>query len=324
VTFSYPWMIGVAVVAVAVLLLAYRALDRRRSAALASFGAPTGTVRRRAWRRHVPPLVFLAGLAVLLVGVGRPQAMVQVPRVAGTVVLAFDVSNSMMATDVAPSRLAAAQEAAISFVRAQPSTVDIGVVSFERAAMTARAPTNDHEQVVTTIERLRPAGGTSLGQAILASLSAIIDEPVSLPDDPEAAVASDLGYWGSATIVVLSDGEDTGGPDAIAAAELAATAGVRIQTVGIGTVEGATIEVEGYQVATALNEALLTEVAEATAGTYHRAEDVDAIDRIYEDLELRITSRPEMLELTGAAVLAGLALLTVGGVLMTAWYGRIV
>jgi Ca-activated chloride channel family protein len=272
----------------------------------------------------VPPLLFLAGLAVLLVGVGRPQATVRVPRLAGTIILAFDVSNSMMATDVAPSRLAAAQQAAIEFVQSQPSTVDIGVVTFDRSAITAHTPTNDHEQLVSTIQRLRPAGGTSLGQAILASLSTITGKSVALPSNADTAPPPNLGYWGSATIVVFSDGEDTGGPDAVAAAELAGTAGVRIQTIGIGTVEGTTIEVDGYQVATALNEDLLTQVAQATAGTYHRASDVAAIDQISRDLELRITSKPETLELTGAAVLLAVALLTAGGLFMTLWYGRIV
>lgn len=308
-SFQYPLMLLVAAVVVAVSMLGYRRLSRMR---------PVGS-----WRRHVAPLLFLAGLAVLLVGVGRPQATVRVPHIAGTIVLAFDVSNSMLATDVSPSRLGAAQEAATEFVRAQPDTVDIGVVSFEQGAITAEQPTADHEQVVEAIERLRAAGGTSLGQAILASLSTIIGEPVSLPDE-SATQAPDLGYWPSATIVVLSDGEDTGGPDAIAAAELAASAGVRIQTVGVGTVEGATIEVDGYQVSTALDEQLLTELAEATAGTYHRASDVGAIQQVYQDLELRLTTQPQLMELTGAAILLAVGLLTASGLLLTLWYGRIV
>ena len=331
-TFTYPWVLGVAVVVVTVLALAYRALDRQRAAALAAVGAsPVVSSRGAAWRRHAPPLLFLAGLAVLLVGIGRPHATVQVPRVAGTIVLAFDVSNSMMATDVVPSRLGAAQQAAVEFVRAQPESVDIAVVAFDQGAITAGEPTNDREAVMAAIERLRPAGGTSLGQAVLTSLSTIVGEPIYLPDADDAPPSAesadplpDLGYWGSAMVVVFSDGEDTGGPDAIAAAELAGTAGVRVYTVGIGTVEGTTIEVEGFQVATALDEELLTAVAQLTAGTYHRAADAASIGAIYQDLELRITTRPQVLELTGVAVLLALALLSAGGVLMTLWYGRIV
>ncbi|HEY7224737.1 MAG TPA: VWA domain-containing protein [Micromonosporaceae bacterium] len=330
-TFFYPVLLVVAAVVVAGLVFAYRALDRRRTAALSVAGVGTGVAgagrwraRWATWRRHLPPLLFVAGLAVLLVGLARPEATVRVPRVAGTVILAFDVSNSMMATDVQPSRLGAAQQAATSFVESQPATVDIGVVSFDQGAITAKKPTNDHTEVVAAINRLQPAGGTSLGQAILASLTAIVGKPVSLPDDSAAeAPAPDLGYWGSATIVLLSDGENTGGPDAVSAAELAGTAGVRIQTVGVGTVEGTTIEVNGYQVSTALNEDLLTQVAQATAGTYRRADDIDSMAQIYKDLDLRITSKPERMELTGAAVLLAVGLLLAGGLLMTLWHGRI-
>jgi len=324
-TFDYPIMIVVAIVAVVALVLAYRALDRRRATALASVGGrPVAATRWAALRRHLPPLLFLAGLAVLLIGIGRPQATVRVPRVAGTIVLAFDVSNSMMATDVTPNRLAVAQQSAADFVRAQPSTVDIGVVAFDAGAITARDPDNNHDEVVAAINRLKPAGSTSLGAAILASLSAIVGQDVSLAAPDATTPPPNLGYWGSATIVVFSDGEDTGGPDALAAAELAGEAGVHIETVGVGTVQGTTIDVDGYQVATALNEDLLTQVAEATAGTYHQAADAQAINQVYKDLEFRITSKPQRMELTGAAVLIAVALLTAGGLLMTLWYGRIV
>jgi Ca-activated chloride channel family protein len=239
------------------------------------------------------------------------------------VILAFDVSNSMSAQDVAPNRLAAAKAAALEFVEAQPDTVDIGVVAFGQGALTTHLPTEDRQGAIAAIKRLSPSGGTSLGQAILASMSTIVGTPVSLPDPSADAPPPDLGYWGSATIVVLSDGEDTKGPDAVAAAELAAAAGVHIQTIGIGTLEGTTIEVDGYQVATALNEELLNEVAATTNGTYHRAEDATALGGIYQSLDLRITTQEEFLELTAVVVGVALLLLTIGGVLMIIWFGRI-
>jgi Ca-activated chloride channel family protein len=123
--------------------------------------------------------------------------------------------------------------------------------------------------------------------------------------------------------VVLSDGEDTGGPDAVAAAELAAAAGVHIETVGIGTVEGTTIEVDGYQVSTALNEDLLTEVAQTTTGSYHRADDAESLGYVAQSLDLRATTHPEFLELTAVVLGLALLLLTIGGMLMISWYGRI-
>ncbi|GAA1775945.1 VWA domain-containing protein [Luedemannella helvata] len=319
---QYPVMVAVAVAACAAMVVGYRWLNRQRGAALAQLGAaPSG---RRAWRRHVPPLLFVAALTLLLLGVARPEATVAVPRPSGTVILAFDVSNSMTADDVAPTRLAAAQSAAAGFVRGQPASVDIGVVAFDRGALTTLQPTNRHDEALAAINRLRPAGGTSLGQAILAGLTAIVGRPVGLPDPSGATPSPDLGYHGAATIVVLSDGEDTGGPDALAAATLAADAGVHIHTIGVGTVAGTTIEVDGFQVATALDEGLLTEIAQTTTGTYHRAADGASLDEIYQSITLRITAKPERMELTGAAVGGAVLLLTIGGLLMIGSSGRIV
>jgi Ca-activated chloride channel homolog len=322
-SFQYPVVLAVAAAVGLALVAAYWWLQRQRASALAAAGLSPANPGRPGLRRHLPPLLFLAALCLLLLAMARPQATVAVPRAAGTVILTFDVSNSMAAEDIAPNRLAAAQSAAIDFVRAQPETVDIGLVAFGQGALTTRLPTDDREATIAAIDRLTVAGGTSLGHAVLASLAAIVGQSVSLPDPSSDAPPADLGYWGSATIVLLSDGEDTGGPDAVAAAELAATAGVHIETVGVGTVEGTTIEVDGYQVATALNEELLTQVAEATAGSYHRAEDAQALRAIYQSLDLRITVEDELVELTGAAVGIAVLLLTIGGLLMINWFGRI-
>jgi Ca-activated chloride channel family protein len=320
-SFILPWMLVVALVVGLGLAAGYAWLQRERSRRLAGLGpAPTGWAARR---RHVPPVLFLLALTLLLAGAARPQATVPVPQATGTVILAFDVSNSMAAKDVAPTRLAAAQDAAIGFVEAQPSTVDIGIVAFDQGALTTQNPGNDHRETVAAIKRLRPAGGTSLGQAILASLTVITGKSVSLPDPNSDQPPADLGYWRSATIVLISDGEDTGGPDAVTAAELAATAGVHIETIGVGTVDGTIIEVDGYQVATALNEPLLTEVAEAASGHYHRAADAESLTSVYKALDLRITTKDEFVELTGAVVGFALLLLTVGGLLMINWFGRI-
>jgi len=319
---QYPLMLVVAAAVGVGLVLAYRWLQNQRTRAFAVAGLSTRATGWARLRRHLPPVLFLTALVLLLLAVARPQATIPVPRAAGTVILAFDVSNSMAAKDVMPSRLAAAQTAAIDFVRAQPDSVDIGVVAFGQGALTTQLPTDDHEGTVAAIKRLRVAGGTSLGQAILGSLTAIVGQPVTLPNGN--APAPNLGYWGSATIVLLSDGEDTGGPDAVAAAELAAAAGVHIETIGVGTARGATIEVDGYQLGTALNEELLTQVAETTTGSYHRAEDAQALDAVYRSLDLRITVKDEALELTGAALGLGVLLLTAGGLLMINSYGRIV
>jgi Ca-activated chloride channel family protein len=322
-SFKYPVVLVVAVAAGLALAAGYRWLYRRRAGALAAAGLTAAAPARAGLRRHLPPVLFLTALTLLLLAVARPQATVPVPRAAGTVILAFDVSNSMAAKDIAPSRLAAAQAAAIAFVKAQPDTVDIGVVAFGQGALTTQLPTDDHAGTIAAINRLTVAGGTSLGQAILGSLTAITGKPVSIVDPAANTPSADLGYHGSATIVLLSDGEDTGGPDAVAAAGLAATAGIHIETIGVGTVDGTVIEVDGYQVATALNEDLLTEIAQTTTGSYHRAEDAEALGAAYRTLDLRITVQKKLVELTGAVVGIAVLLLTIGGLLMIHWFGRI-
>ncbi|MCP2328890.1 Ca-activated chloride channel family protein [Hamadaea flava] len=335
-TVMYPLLAVVAVLLTAAAITAYVVLLRRWSAALRAAGldltAFSGPAGRR---RHLPYALFLAALPLLLLALARPAAEVNVPRVSGTVILVLDVSQSMTADDVKPNRLSAAKTAAAGFVAAQPSTVDMGVVVFGQDGLATQAPTADHDAVLSAIDRASAAGGTSLRQAILVALTAIVGKPVALPADGQAP---DLGYWGSATIVLFSDGEDTsgggggGGGGAAGdgsggvqtAADLAATAGVRIETVGIGTAQGTTVKADGYQVATALREDVLTDLAATTGGSYHPASDTDQINQIHRSIDLRITTRPETVELTGVLAVAALVLLTAGGLLMISWHGRIV
>jgi len=327
VTFLYPALLGVAVLVTAAAIAGYVLLQRRRAAALAAagFGALAGGgSRRAALRRHLPYALLLTALPILVGGLARPQAEVAVPRVAGTVVLAFDVSNSMAAADVSPTRLAAAQAAAKGFVEEQPDSVDVGVLVFGDQALLTQAPTDDRAAAIAAIGRLSASGGTSLGQAILVALGTITGKPVSLPTDGATAAQNDLGYWPSATIVIFSDGQQTGGPDAEAAAELAAAAGVRIQTVGVGTAKGATVEVDGYQLGTSLDEALLTTVAQTTGGAYHPAGDADTLADTTKSIDLRLTTKKEPVELTAPFAGGALLLLTLGGLLGIRWHGRII
>jgi len=334
-TVMFPILVVVAVLLTAAAVTAYVVLLRRRAAAVRATGldlvaVPAFTSRRR----HLPYALFLAALPLMLLALARPAAEVSVPRVSGTVILVLDVSRSMTADDVKPSRLAAAKTAAASFVGAQPDTVDMGVVVFGQDGLTTQTPTNEHDAVLAAIDRASAAGGTSLRQAILAALTTIVGKPVAIPADGQQP---NLGYWGSATIVLFSDGEDTsggggqggggqgGGEDGVqTAADLAATAGVRIETVGVGTTGGATIEADGYQVATALHEDVLTNLAATTGGSYHPAQDAEEVNQIHRSIDLRITTRPETVELTGVLAVAALVLLTAGGLLMIRWHGRIV
>jgi len=327
VSFLDPLLLAVAVLVTAAAIAGYVVLQRRRAAALATAGFGSlagGNSRRAAVRRHLPYALLLAALPIMLTGLARPEAKLAVPRVAGTVVLAFDVSNSMKATDVTPTRLAAAQAAATDFVERQPDSVDVGVLIFGDQALLTQAPTDDHAAAEAAIGRASASGGTSLGQAILVALGTITGKPVSLPAGGAAPDTSTLGYWPSATIVVFSDGQQTGGPDAEAAAELAAAAGVRIQTVGVGTAKGATVEVDGYQLGTSLDEALLTTVAQTTGGAYHPAGDAAALADTTKSIDLRLTTKKEPVELTAPFAAAALLLLTLGGLLGIRWHGRIV
>ncbi|MEU4556962.1 VWA domain-containing protein [Actinoplanes sp. NPDC023936] len=317
-SFHYPLLLLVAVLVTGAAIYAYLMVQRRRAAALTAAGF--GTMAGGGLRRHLPYALLLAALPIMLAGLARPQAEVSVPRVSGTVLLAFDVSNSMSATDVTPSRLGAAQTAAAEFVEEQPDTVDVGVLVFGDQALLTQEPTDDHAAAVAAIQRVKASGGTSLGQAILVGLSTITGKPVSL----DAPAGTNLGYWPSATIVVFSDGEETGGPDVQAAAELAAAAGVHIQTVGVGTAQGGTVEVDGFQLGTALDESLLTSIAQVTGGTYHAAGDAATLADTTKSIDLRLTTEKEPLELTAPFAAAALLLLTLGGLLSTRWHGRIV
>lgn len=318
--FLVPVMLVVAVLLVAALAVGYVVLERRRTAALAASGF--GTVATRGAHRHLPFVLVILAVGLLTVAGARPQASVEIPRAAGTVILAFDVSASMAATDIDPSRLAAAQRAAIAFVEAQPATVDIGVVSFAGGALLTQAATDDNADAIAAINRLSTSGSTSLGQPILASLSAITGETVSLAE--EGADAPDLGYWGSATIVLFSDGEQTSDPAAGEAAALAATAGVHIETVGVGTTQGTTLDIDGYQVSTALDEQSLETIAKTTSGSYHALSEVSEIDSIASSIDLRITAQKEDLELTAIVAALALLLLFAAGVVMVIRTGRLI
>ncbi|NUS02289.1 MAG: VWA domain-containing protein, partial [Nonomuraea sp.] len=262
----------------------------------------------------------IAGVGTLAVATAGPAAMVPVPRTAGTVVLAIDVSNSMGADDVAPNRLAAAQRAARAFVAAQPGSVDIGVVAFERGALTTARPDADHSLALKAIDRLKITSGTSLGAAITASLTAVTGKQVTIGRD---GTAPDIGYWPSATIVMFSDGQNQGG-DVERAAAVAQKAGVRVHTVGVGTTAGATVEVDGFHLQTSLEEETLTLIARTTGGGYHPAADAARLDGIADTIDLRLTVSDEPLPLAGGLIGLALALLGSGAALTVLRSGRVI
>jgi Ca-activated chloride channel family protein len=314
--FASPWWLVLGVLVVAALAAGAVLASRRRSAALAAAGL--------SGRRRTTAGLWLSigGLAVLAVAVAGPAASVPVSRSAGTVIVAVDVSNSMAATDVAPTRLAAAKQAAGAFIDAQPDSVDVGVVAFGNGALTIDRPSADQQAARTAVDRLTVAGGTSLANAILTSLSAITGKKVVLGKD---GTVPDLGYWSSATIVLFSDGEDKGSAEGTAAAAAAAQqAGVHVETVGVGTPAGATVTVDGYRIRTALDEDTLKAVAATSGGSYHPASDAAELDGIAAGIDLRLTTHREDVPLAGGFTGVAVLLLAAGAVLTVLRTGRLV
>jgi Ca-activated chloride channel family protein len=320
VTFANPILLVVGLAVAAALAGAAVAATRRRARALASAGVAAAGVRRA---RLAGVWFTIAGIAVLAVATAGPSVTVPVSHASGTVIIAVDVSGSMAATDVTPSRLSAAKKAAQAFISAQPPSVNIGVVAFEQGGLEAAIPTADHATALTAIGRLSAGGGTSLGSAILAALSAITHRAVSL--GPNGSAPS-IGFWPSATIVLFSDGGDSGGTstDTSAAAAAAEKAGVHVDTVGVGTVAGTTVDVEGYHLFTGLDEATLKSISQTTGGTYHPASNASELDGIASSIDLRLTVTNQPLPLAGALIAFALALLAAGAVLTVARTGRVV
>jgi Ca-activated chloride channel family protein len=283
-------------------------------------------------RRHIPVTLFMAGLTMLLVALARPQTVVSLPRIEGTVILAFDVSGSMAADDWDPTRMEAAKAAARAFVEQQPPRVRIGVVAFSDSGFMVQAPTNDQEAILSTIDRLAPESGTSLANGILASLNAIAAadaEPAPrrytnlTPTPTPTPTPVPAGTYAPAAIVLLTDGENNASPDPLDAAQAAADRGVRVHTVGIGSAAGTTLEVEGFIVHTRLDEGLLRHISALTGGAYANAENEQDLRAIYENLDPQLVVRPEQMEVTSLFAGASILILLIGGTCSLLWFGRV-
>jgi Ca-activated chloride channel family protein len=331
---SFIWssLLGLLLLA-PLLVLVYVLMQRRRQNIVASsgFGLVNSASGVTGLRRHIPALIFFLGLTILLFSLARPQATVSLPKYEGTVILVFDVSGSMGADDIAPTRMEAAKAIAADFVEGQPADVRIGVVAFSDGGLSVQTPGTNRGETLATIERLVPRRGTSLGNGVLVALNTIAvdagDPPIintnnlSTADD---ALTAPQGWYPSAVVVLFSDGENNDPPDPLTVTDLAVDLGVRIYTIGVGSTEGTTIKVEGMNVHTQLNEPLLAYVAETSGGRYYFAGDTTGLRRIYNDLEPTLSIKPEELELT--SLLAGLSILVllVGGALSMSWFGRVI
>ncbi len=328
-TFATPewlWTLLVVPAVVAVYVAARRRRARRNEELAAQGLLVSGPGRRPGWRRNVPFTLFAAALVLLALALARPMATVKTPRFQSTVVLAMDISNSMGAKDIKPSRIGAAKLAARDFVRQQSSSVKIGVVAFGPSALIVQTPTFDHPTVLRAINDLSLGGGTSLANGILTSLDALAGKTLkvnvkALNEDNSKAV--NIGYFGGTTIVLISDGENTSAINPETMARLASSAGVRIETIGVGSVAGTTVQIGGFRVATALDPQTLENVAKVTNGSYHHVDDRAAVAEVSHTIDLHFTVVSEHIEISAVFAASAMLLLAVGGLLSVLWFGRV-
>ena len=318
-SFIWPWVL-LSLFALPLCVFVYVVLQRKRSEAAGRLGALGGMVGDASGlagkRRHVPPIIFLVAAAILAVASARPQVTLPLPRLEGTIVLAMDVSSSMAADDVEPTRMEAAKLAAKALVERRPGDAVVGVVAFGEGGLVVQPPTGDVDALEATIDRLTPESGTSLGRGIVTALQFIASETGTR--DAE----SDPDSIAPAVIVLISDGENTAQADPFDAAQLAIERGVRIHTVGVGTEDGAVIEVDGFNLFTQMDEPILQEIALQTEGTYFSLEDLDDLPSIYEEMEREFVVEPEEVEVTSVFGGVSALLLLLGGVFSLSWFGR--
>lgn len=301
-TFGEPLRL-LLLVAVAAIVVGYVLVQRRRKAYAVRFAdvelLASVAPKRPGWRRHVPAGLLVAALAFMTLAFAKPAAAVEVPGDPATVVVAIDVSRSMEATDVSPSRLTAAQEAAVAFVEALPADFAVGLVSFSGSASVRVAPTDDHAAVVAAIDQLELEQGTAIGEGVAASVAAAARVQVADGEEPAPA-----------RVVLLSDGTNTEGRSVASAARLATEAGVEVSTIAYGT-DGGSVTVRGQEVAVPVDVRALESLAESTGGQAYTAASSDELATAYKDIGAAVGTTTERREVSAA--FAGLALLAALG-----------
>ena len=323
-------------------LLYLRLLARRKknSVRLASVAIVREALGKRpGWRRHVPPLLLLTALALLLFATARPVVKLKLPSRDQTIILAMDVSGSMRATDVKPNRMVAAQEAAKAFTAGLPRNVRIGVVSFAGTAAVVQAPTHSREDVIAAIDRFQMQRATAIGSGLILSLATLFPEEGidlsqitgarAMPASPEEKKAKkpfepvEPGSYGSAAVILLTDGQRTTGPDPMEAAKMAAERGVKVFTVGIGTKAGETIGFEGWSMRVKLDEETLKAIATATRANYFYAGTAEDLKQVYQGLSSRLVVETKETEVSALFAAAGALLVVLAAGLSVWWFGRV-
>lgn len=335
--------------AVPILVAAYvYALRRRNRVALryASLTLLRDAIGPAQWlRRHLPPFLLLLALICALLGVARPTAVVTLPSEYQTIVLAVDVSRSMRAADMKPSRIQAAQAAVKNFIENLPPHVRVGIVTFAGTAAVVQTPTRNRDDLVAAVDRFQLERRTATGSGLLMALSLLLpDSGIDLEAEVfdsafsrrsgallrESAQKSGRGTvtpvppgsYASGAIVLLSDGRRTSGPDPLMAARRAAERGVRVHTVGFGTKEGGLVEFDDMSVYMRFDEEALKAIAGITAAEYFHAGSAADLQKVYQNLSAKLAMERTETEITaffgaGAALFAMIAAL-----LSLLWFHR--
>lgn len=326
------------------LVLWYMWLLKRRRKLAANFSSLSiiklAAAGQASWRRHVPPALFLLALSAMLFAASRPMAVITLPSNQKTIILAMDVSGSMRATDIQPTRFVAAQQAAKKFLETLPREVKVGIVAFAGSAQVAQYPTLNREDLVQAIDRFQMQRATATGNAIVISLATIFpDAGIELaqmggnrpmarslnepPKEKKEHTPVPPGSYNSAAIIMLTDGQRTTGVDPMEAAKMAADRGVRVYTVGIGTVDGETIGFEGWSMRVRLDEETLKAVASRTAADYFYAGSATDLTKVYEKLSSRISTEKKETEISGLLALLAAMLAVISASLSVLWFNRV-
>ncbi|MGY2066687.1 VWA domain-containing protein [Blastococcus sp. SYSU DS0619] len=317
-TFQSPWWL-LALLVVALLVAVYVVMQLRRKAYAARFTnvslLSSLVPKRPGWKRHLAFGVVALGLATLVVSLAVPSTEVRVPRERATVVMAVDVSLSMEAEDVEPTRFRAMQRAATEFVDVLPERINLGLVTFAGTATTVVPPTTDRAQVATAIENLDLAEATAIGEAVFTSLAAIENFQTSLESNGQEPPP--------ARIVLLSDGTNTVGRDNTQAVEAARAAGVPVSTIAFGTDYG-TLDIDGEQVPVPVDRGALEEIADQTGGSFSEAASAAELEQVYSDLGSQIGYTTEPKDISPWFVRAGVLAVLVGAVLSLFWTNRLI
>ena len=285
------------------------------------------------WRRHVPPAILLAALGAMLFATARPTAVITLPTHHETVILALDVSGSMRANDVQPSRIEAAQAAARAFIADQPRSTRIGVVAFAGSAALVQPPTSNRHDLRAAIDQLQLQHATAVGSGILVSLKAIFPQDefdLPLPGHRRAAKQAlpmrkrcRPAPTPRRAIILLTDGQTTAGPDPVDAARLAAERGVRVFTVGVGTDNGQILNGEGWSMRVRLDEEPLKAIADLTRAEYFYAGNAPDLRKVYETLRAKLVMEKKETEITALFSAIAAAAVLLSATLSLLWFNRV-